>query len=365
MIQSVSKYMVSDILSPSKDHRYIIPKYQREYTWNKKDWENLFEDIDGSMGDHFLGSIICVNKQEYALHEPELEVIDGQQRLTTLSLLYAAIFAKLSKEKLVDENAITEKQNLKYRLLCKKDPSKTKISLSTQSHNNEDYLEVLEEASILKMVSGKPKNFGNRRLYKAYSYFISRLEQLSYDALLEFLDKINSALLVQIEVLTHSDAFTLFESINNRGIDLSAIDLIKNNLLAILEKEHKINVEDSFNSWSAIIENLGDDSSLQERFLRHYYNAFRYKDEIKVVKIKSSNKATKSNLIKIYEALIKKNPSVILEEFSKKSQIYHSLVFPSEEDYCFEPLVDLSHIGGAPSYSFLLLLTLFIFRTRN
>ena len=116
---------------------------------------------------------------------------------------------------------------------------------------------------------------GNRKIYKTFRYFKNRISPLKYKELLQVLERINSALLVKIEVSSHADAFTLFESLNNRGIPLSAIDLVKNNMLAELEKKKIKSIDDAFDEWVRLIANLPG-YSIQDRFLRQYYNAFRY-----------------------------------------------------------------------------------------
>lgn len=171
------------------------------------------------------------------------------------------------------------------------------------------------------------------------------------------MDKINSTLIVKIEVSNYSDAYTLFESLNNRGLPLSAMDLIKNKLLSEMDKLHKtgkldIDMDDAFELWKMITENI-ENYNLQERFLRQYYNAFRYNRKIKV---KNFLMATKSTLIKIYEQLIEKNPEFILNELVNKSEIYKKFILPNSEDYLYHELLDLLHVGAAPSYTLLLYL---------
>src|ERR1700733_10164974 len=82
----------------AREH-FHIPKYQREYAWNKNQWNQLLEDIGDNDSGYFMGSIICVNDTQSISAGDEIifEVIDGQQRLTTLSLLLGAIHKKLSK----------------------------------------------------------------------------------------------------------------------------------------------------------------------------------------------------------------------------------------------------------------------------
>lgn len=355
MIQTVNKYPISTIFGIDEKVQYVIPKFQREYTWRKEDWENLINDILEEEN-HFLGSIICINRGVDVL-EPitPLEVIDGQQRLTTLSLLYAAIYNRLQIENREDEEFKNEKINLKYRLVHKTKNIESKINLSFQNHNFQDYRAILKDIGIVNVNADKLPNLGNRRIYRAYSYFAETIKDYTYEKLLDLLNKINSALLVKIEVSSHSDAFTLFESLNNRGVPLSAIDLIKNKILGELDKKKIKSLDESFDAWKKIIENLTEDYAIQERFLRQYYNAFKYKDEIKV-KIKGGSKATRSNLMSIFDKLIDKNPKFVLEEFSSKSNTYSSLINPSQKEENYGGLVDLFHVGASPAYIFLLYL---------
>ena len=356
MIQSAKDIPLHELFSPDLNIKYAIPKYQREYSWRRENWEDMFNDILGE-NEHdegpFLGSIICVSKTKETF-SPLLEIIDGQQRLTTISLLFAAIYSRLKTENMDTDEFKSELINLKFRLIHKKNPKETKLELSYQNHNSEDYLEILEESGILEVKEGRPKNLGNRRLYKAYSYFSIKLEAYSFEETKKILDKLNSAHLIKIEVNSNSDAFNLFESINNRGVPLSAIDLIKNNILSSLDRKKIKNIEDAFEDWSQIIENLTDNPKTQERFLRHYYNGFKHDEAIKI-KIKEG-RATKSNLLKIYDELIDRDVLNLLNDLKEKSLTYNRLIDPQNNDYHYEELIDLLRINGVTSYMFLLYL---------
>ena len=356
MIQSSKDTPIHELFSPELTIKFVIPKYQREYTWKKENWDDLFNDIMGENDSEegpFLGSIICVNKTTEVLNS-ELEIIDGLQRLTTLSLFYAAVHTRLLIEEKEDDDFRSELINLKYRLVQKKKPKETKLELSYQNNNFEDYKEILEESGILEVKEGRPKNLRNRRLYKAYSFFLVKLEPYSFTEVRRLLDKINSSHIIKIEVNTSSDAFNLFESINNRGVPLSAIDLIKNSLLSHLEKNKSKTMDDAFEEWKIITDNLTEDPKIQERFLRHYYNAFKHNDNIKV-KIKEG-KATKSNLIYIYEQLIKKDAIQLLNDLKNKSQTISRCINPEDTDEFYKEFTDLLRISGTPSYIFLLYL---------
>ena len=93
-------------------------------------------------------------------------------------------------------------------------------------------------------------------------------------ALLEIKNKVAKAVLVKIEVGSHAEAYTLFESLNNRGTPLTAIDLMKNLILARAERSG-LTCDDCFDEWQTLLSYLTDDYATQERFFRQYYNAFK------------------------------------------------------------------------------------------
>ena len=353
MINNANQYTISDIFSASKAIKYIIPKYQREYAWNKSNWEDLLGDLLDDDRGHFIGSIICIKSEGIdVLSTQELELVDGQQRLTTISLLFCAIY-KILKNKIGKENY--EIQNLKYQLVQKSNQqSELKLELSRQNNNNDDYRSVLGEELGIFNFDRDVRNKGNRKIYKAYRYFCNRLEDYNEEELRGVLMKLNAMVVVKIEVNSHSDAFRLFESLNNRGIPLSAIDLIKNKILSEMERTDN-NLDASFEKWQKIILNLSDDYTIQERFLRQFYNAFKFKSEIRVER---ETKATKSSLIRIYQEIISRNPVFILDELMKKSEIYKELLNENGNNELFvkldKELKDLINVKAAPSYTFLL-----------
>jgi hypothetical protein len=81
MIKSVNNYPVSQLFDIEASVVYAIPRYQREYTWNKSHWEKLFADVQENDPGYFLGSIICINQTTDTLAIQRLEVVDGQQRM--------------------------------------------------------------------------------------------------------------------------------------------------------------------------------------------------------------------------------------------------------------------------------------------
>ena len=365
MIKSVYNYPISTLLGIESNIIYAIPRYQREYKWGKGSWDNLFDDLLENDANYFLGSIICINQSDDAIGMQQLELVDGQQRMTTLSILLAATYSKFNSDifpaNLDDDDKqelFNDRLNLKYKLVLKKQSSTARLIPQVQNDNQQDYYAVLKMAGILKDADTVP-NAGNRRVFKAYRHFCDRIEEYLADksnkleALITLIEKINTATLVKIEVASHSDAYTLFESLNNRGVPLTAVDLIKNKLLAKLEQMQPGDIDLHFNQWRKVIKALSGDYALQERYFRQYYNAFKPK----LKSIVSVPVATKSNLMKVYEQLINDDAKTFLSSTLEGSLLYQQITARTAiegQPILSRLLLQLERVQAAPAYVFLL-----------
>lgn len=365
MIKSVYNYPVSTLLDIESGVVYAIPRYQREYTWGRVQWDALLDDLLDNELHYFLGSIICINQSQDALAVQELELVDGQQRMTTISILLAAIYDVFSKQPNLVMDQQMELYNLRHKLILKKMPNQPRLIPQVQNNNQQDYFSVLGQIGVLQDIE-TVANAGNRRVFKAFRHFLSRINlylEHSDDPITKLqglLEKVNTATLVKIEVASTSDAYTLFESLNNRGVPLTAIDLIKNKLLAVLEAQDKGSIDKQYNRWKRVIDALGDDYAVQERFFRQYYNAF--KPSLK--QIVSVPVATKSNLIKIYEKLIARDAEAFLQTMIRMSEHYAQIVSyraVPDQSKLSSLLLSLDRIQGTPAY--LLLMVLFECKT--
>lgn len=363
----------------AREH-YHVPKYQREYTWGKWDWERLLQDIDENDPGYFMGSLICVKDGDPPSPGDEViyEVVDGQQRLTTLSLLMMAIYQRLTALQdtcqFDDEEDRQDFQNslasLRNKLVKKKkegeftkgepggwiEQSKMcfhRVQPSSQNRNLEDYQYLLSEIGLIK-AREKPRYLGVRSMCKAQRFFIEKIPA-DVKGLLALVSKISQLIFVHISVSSQADAFTLFETLNNRGVPLSAIDIIKNKMLAEMEKQHQVNIDDSYERWQAIIAAVPDATD-QERFLRHFYNAFRWDPTIRVEGIP---RAIKSKIIAIYEKLIKKHAQSVFDRLCDMAALYGRLLARDDngfDDTLRQQLTDLARINATPAYQALLYL---------
>lgn len=368
--------------SGAREH-FHVPKYQREYTWKKWQWERLLNDIEDNDPGYFMGSVICVNDSQSIGVGDEIifEVVDGQQRLTTLSLLLMAIHSTLTAAKAEyaaadeeDEDEVrTCLTNVRAKLVKRKKDAKKgepggfavgkntyflRVQPSAQNHNLADYRHLLSEAGLIE---GQPKQpyCGNRLLAKAYYFFLDKVPK-EVPALLGLVEKINQLIFVQITVGSQADAFTLFESLNNRGVPLSAIDIIKNKMLAQMEKKHAVDIDESFERWQNLIASLPEADD-QERFLRHFYNVYKHRDGIRVDK---APRATRSQIIRIYETLINRNALSLFEDLTASAATYGKLLRCEDAS---KPLAtalqELGRIGSTPGYQ--ILLYLFSLKAKN
>lgn len=361
---------------------YDIPRYQREYTWNQRDWANLYDDITQNDAGYFLGSFIVVNGTVNSKMDTiHYEVIDGQQRLTTLSLLLAALYTRIMehKDSIDDDMMLDDIRPLRNRLILKSDKSMTRVIPQVQNHNLEDYRWILKEHIGLDAVIQKPKFLGLRKMSKAFNYFYDRLGEDvgGWDGiecvrcLLDICRLVCSAVVVQITVDSHADAYTLFASLNNRGVPLSAVDLIKNMLLGKVAGVDDGQLDYYFERWQEVLHNLGDDYKTQERFFRQNYDAFRREVNKPFIgesgsQLPLGSVATRSNLLKIYEKRMEADDGAlkVLDELTENSALYSKIIGLDQEGPDSElsnQLLELSRAQGVASY----LMLLFLFKKQN
>jgi len=355
VIKSANQYPVHTLLSHEGNLTYRIPPYQREYSWQKSQWEDLFEDLVEADGSHFLGTIITLNQTIDAADSGVLELIDGQQRMTTLTLLMAAIYSILSEHRAeLDADTQVDLVNL-GRQLVRKEKGDPRVTPQTQGHNRDDYRTVLADAGLNVDYTKRPY-YPMRRISKCFNYFREAITKLAetdgvgqIEAALQMLQAVKQAVLVKIEVASHADAFVLFESLNNRGMPLTPVDLIKNHLLAESERKGVMAVDDAFKLWNAMLTNLGDNYATHERFLRHYYNAFK----AELPEVPNAQVATRTKLIRIYETLLAADIESGVEALVAASKIYGRVTCAAESDELTKLDVSLRRLmraQGAPAY---------------
>ncbi len=253
---TTNKFTLKQLLSSSNE-QFVVPGYQRRYAWGHRQHAALFDDINLLKEDdnHLFGMILC----HTGVHTGGLnrsELVDGQQRLTTISLLLLA-----SKKRFEELGLLKKAEEISGLIYCSdlKERQINKIQLGDL--DNDDYKIILSGDDSKEIV--------NRRLSKAYEQYCKWLEELNKGEVTAFYNKlINIAVIIRLDVSFAKDAYKLFESINNRGLKLSPTDLIKNFILGHASKIDHSTLEKVKSLWSAIIINLDEIDTNQ--FLRQY-----------------------------------------------------------------------------------------------
>ncbi|MDR1385900.1 MAG: DUF262 domain-containing HNH endonuclease family protein [Planctomycetaceae bacterium] len=226
---------VVDFLASNKT-QFVIPVYQRNYDWPKKDCERLLNDIleigsNKKMIAHFIGSIVFIHDSAYTTSNiKELTIIDGQQRLTTITLIYIAIHRlaqELNNESLVNEILDT--------YLINKYASKEEEKLKLRPTENND--------KALKYLLNNNKNdiFPDfSKIIDNFNYFKNRIAEENYKVIWEGLNKL---MFVEISLeKSKDDPQRIFESLNSTGLELSQADLIRNYILMGLNRNDQTKI---------------------------------------------------------------------------------------------------------------------------
>ncbi|NHB26696.1 DUF262 domain-containing protein [Helicobacter pylori] len=246
----------------NQNNQFVIPIYQRLYSWEKKQCEQLWDDIlkvggNDKMNGHFIGSILYVRDDN--THSSPLLIIDGQQRLTTITLLLIALrdylndedefLEKFSREKiesyLINSNKDGDK---KFRLILSESDKDTLLSLIDGSRRkpSEPSLKIVEN-------------------FKLFEKWISE----NTDKLETIFKGLEKLMIVWIALKKEKDDPQLiFESMNSKGIELTQADLIRNYIVMEMEVEKQ---EDFYNQyWRAMEEDFKQNGILFNKFVRHY-----------------------------------------------------------------------------------------------
>lgn len=256
MIITPTSLTITQLLG-SQNEQYVIPAYQRRYSWQEKQLWELIDDISLIEGadTHLLGSIVCLTGHHTAGIN-KLELVDGQQRITTISVLLLCILERLKSE---GEHA--EAQDIE-RLLQAKALGGTPVRKIA--------LDSLDQPEYEKLAGGgKVDHAANANLATAFSTFRDWVSKKDLSDLGTFLYRLkNQAIVIRLDVSDAKDAFKLFETINNRGLKLSPTDIIKNFLLGNAARFGPPHLELARTKWAELISQL--DGTSFDSFFRHY-----------------------------------------------------------------------------------------------
>lgn len=315
---------VGDIFSVNK--KYLVPRFQREYSWTKEEVDEFWDDIIQQIKlikkkpkneEYFIGCIVLVgedSKQDYL-------IVDGQQRLTTLTILLRAIVERLRE--LGDETAAlalyknviegTDDDGKNYFKLVNESP-KPYFQNELQAYTKEGLKEAETEEEQL--------------LLSTFNGFQKRLKGLSIHGLSELesikalrIQVLNFLKFILVTAKHEDDAYTIFETLNARGLSLTSVDLIKNWIFKNYKHTHPNDNAKAI--WNDLRKKISEFSDL-ETFFRHYWNSkYAYASNDRLYK--SFNDFRKTGKIT--------SARDFLLELKDASERYRKIGMPKEKDW--------------------------------
>jgi hypothetical protein len=294
---------------------YKVPSYQRDFAWTSEEvgtlWEDVAAAIDDGRDEYFLGTLVT----SPAAAEKTREVVDGQQRLAVLSMFFAAISREWTSR------GDQKRADSVFRDYLGSEDRRTEAvipKLTLNELNDSVFQKVVLKGGVLKTAERKLLERPNRLLVEAYELVVSRLKKWleGYEdqesALLDLDDFISAKVqMILIDVGDASDAFVIFETLNDRGLDLAIADLVKNYLFSLARGQ----IDKFKSAWGDISLLVGSGNLTQ--FLRHYWLS-----EVRLVRERDLYRALRSTAKSAPKA------RQLLERLRKVADYYAALTNP-------------------------------------
>ena len=322
--------------------QFVVPIYQRTYSWTKQQCEQLWNDIikagqDDKIPGHFIGAIVYIEKGIYQVSSVnQLLVIDGQQRLTTLSLLLIALANYF--EQLEGTADKTKKRLLNYYLLNSEESDVQKYKLYLTQTDKETYFSIIDGIDL-------PKNF-SPRIFENYKFFEENIKKsnLKPENILKGIQKL---FIVDVSLdRNYDNPQLIFESLNSTGLDLSQADLIRNFIL--MGQESNVQEELYKKYWFPMEQSFGYDySSYFDRFMRDFLT------------IKTGSIPTMRDVYREFKKYLMNIGDMPMTEIVKEikyySDIYVTIAFARSDDKEInEALNDIIELKVEVAYPFLI-----------
>ncbi len=328
--------------------QYIVPLYQRTYSWGEKQWQELWEDIqylhENQNQYHFLGSVVLMEIDTPHGTISKYVLIDGQQRLLTIQILLKALSKKLTNPNVLD---------IFIKNSYPKTPSET-LKIYPTKRDQEAFEQILLEKHA-QYHSQQEQVYLAHLMLRAYSFFENKISLMNDTNVIE---KIKDTILSQLKIvyirLDQADnAYEIFESLNAKGAPLTQSDLIRNFLFMQFSDDEKLQNSIYQNQWLPIEQRLStDDSDQITKFIRHYLTMYQIaSNEKNVYQVFSSH----------YKKHLKNKEQFVslLEDINHFSLIYQKIFNPQHYEHDFEikyALIKIDKIEVTTSYPLLMFL---------
>jgi hypothetical protein len=268
---------LNDILGNGKIYR--VPQFQRDYSWEQDNWEDLWNDIElaaDSGSAHYMGAVVLQSSTA-----KEYLIIDGQQRFTTLTILILAVINAIQDLADSGNEVMQNKERidiLMRQYIGQKDPTSLNYSSKLFLNENNDGFFQNRLIGFKEPINVKKLSDSETLMWQAYNFYkqkvFQRFKKSTGNQYASFLNNVVGELMmfIQITVEDELNAYTVFETLNSRGIELTSTDLLKNYLFSLVAKS-ETDLKQIKNQWKKIIDTIG----LKEfpNFLRYFLLASR------------------------------------------------------------------------------------------
>jgi uncharacterized protein with ParB-like and HNH nuclease domain len=308
----VNKQSVKQLLETGKNQKFVIPEYQRPYAWSDEQIQTLFDDLveyteNNSESTYFLGTIVS-----YENDNNEQEIIDGQQRITSLFLLLRALYAKLQSMQETDESKNFKSQIESAlweqdELTAKVDYEKTLIiSKVMGDEGNEIFSKILVTG---KSEEGAKDNYSSN--YRLFVELIEKYATVQPELFYWFIRNIlNKAILLPITADSQDTALTIFSTLNDRGLALSDADIFKAKIYNHLDGKGKA---DFIEFWQRLDEEASNaNESIQKLFYYYMFYLRAVENDRKTTTPGIRKYYSQNNFERLYQDDVMENLKTIL-----------------------------------------------------
>lgn len=297
-----------------------IPPFKHRYCWKTDQIDQLFADIRYENENYYVGNLLVVPHEQQGKNIPDAyDVIDGQQRLTTVSLFLLAIWQRAEE---ISNDGNTSRDDIMKTGTIQSD-IKRRLIFNNSDDALEPRLHLLEEddtvyRSLLRVLNRKePGRTGRTAFAKRYGYIRKLFGADAFPTIGEldkFYEKLLKVTILRIHVPDVTDAFNVFSSMNSKGLPLTLVDLLKAEFISDAGEYLDRKAEETTNQWIALSETLSrdgePDTGITTQFLLNNWDAFESEDNRSI---------TKSSALKLYRSRIR-------QYYSEKRSDYLSVL---------------------------------------
>lgn len=271
IMKGITKPGIENFTKLISAEHYAVPRFQRDYSWKEAHWFELWQDIKsilkGDYEERYMGYLVFLQKGKIN------EIIDGQQRLTTISILILAFIENINRLRNQDADADRRIQLLKSRYIADEGIKKGdyKIKLHLNENNNDLYVSFINNNPL----SRRKLNSSENLMKKCLTWFTDKVPELKLNGSEELANAVeniaDSLYFTTLQVTDDINAYIVFETLNARGLKLSSTDLLKNYLFQKVSTRGEVLLNDVEGKWRRIVNIIGSEDLVD--FIRYYWNS--------------------------------------------------------------------------------------------